>query len=145
MFLFTRKPRDFKGAVFLDLVVCALTLCTASRHNFGTLGNFNLHQSNKQLPLYRDDCIAVTSWWHHRVSNYRQFKIEILKSLKINKKSSVWDRNLILLPNAKVREGLSSWHIVWPLWPLLPVKQEVAPHLKMVKARNMIVSLTAIV
>ena len=51
MFLFTRKPRDFKGAVFLDLVVCALTLYTNSRHNFGTLANFNLHQSyNKQLP-----------------------------------------------------------------------------------------------
>ena len=51
MFLFTRKPRDFKGAVFLDLVVCTLTLYTNSRHNFGTLANFNLHQSyNKQLP-----------------------------------------------------------------------------------------------
>ena len=51
MFLFTRKPRDFKGAVFLDLVVCALTLYTISRRNFGNFANFNLHQSyNKQQP-----------------------------------------------------------------------------------------------
>ena len=36
---------------FLDLAVFALTLYTISRHNFGTLANFNLHQSyNKQLP-----------------------------------------------------------------------------------------------
>ena len=80
----------------------------------------------------------MTSWWRHRVSNYMQYQIEILKSLKINKKSSVWDRNLILFPNVNVWEGLSSWHIVWPLWPLFPVKQEVAPHLKTVKARTVI-------
>ena len=34
MFLFTRKPRDFKGAVFLDLVVCALTLYTDFKTQF---------------------------------------------------------------------------------------------------------------
>ena len=51
MFLFTTEPGDFKGVVFLDLAVSALTLYTISRHNFGNFANFNLHQSyNKQLP-----------------------------------------------------------------------------------------------
>ena len=47
---------------------------------------------------------------------------------------------MILSPNVKVGEGLSLWHIVWPLWLLLPVKPEVTSHLKEVKDRNVILS-----
>ena len=37
-------------------------------------------------------------------------------------------------------QRLERFFFVWPLWPLLPVKPEVAPHLKVVRARNMLLS-----
>ena len=145
MFLFTTEPRDFKGVVFW-IWPFLHWLCTQFQDTISVTLQTSIfikvttsnYPNTKMIALWcrHDDVIGCQITGKYKLK---------CKYLKINKKSSVWDINLILLPNVKVREGLSSWHIAWPLWPLLPVKQEVVPHLKMVKARNMIFSPTIIV
>ena len=58
MFLFTTEPRDFKGAVFVDLAVFALTLYTDFKTQFWYLSKL---QSSSKL---QQATTLIQRWLH---------------------------------------------------------------------------------